>query len=220
MEFISLVLANVSPSKLRVVEGSGLSENFLLSKALSYVRGSSNSIIALSNSLLDLNLKLPSEPNVLIRYLPNTQGALATIGLLLDAIPENFPVVVVPINSQISESIEDFILFMSAQSAAVGMAVIESSSDELSYVREVNGKVIEIHEKEVVGKLGITGHYYFANKQLIADCLHWALLNDIRKDGLLYIAPSMNYCITKGLNVIPLRVSQQGYKRHDYGSEA
>ena len=219
MEFTSLVLANVSTSKLRVVEGSDLSENLLLSKALDYVRGSSKSIIALSNTLLELNLKLPSEPNVLIKYLPNTQGALATIGLLLDAIPENLPVVVVPINSQISESLENFILFMSAHSAAVGMAVIESSSGDLSYVREVNGKVIEIHEKEVVGKLGITGHYYFANKQLIADCLHWALLNDIRKNGLLYIAPSMNYCITKGLNVIPLKVSQQGYKRYDYGSE-
>lgn len=219
MEFTSLILANISPSRLGVVEGNDLTKNPRFAKALSFASGSAQTIIALNSSLLEMNLNLPSDSNVLVKYLPETQGALATVGLLLDEIPEDAPVVIVPINSQISEHIEDLVSFMTSRSAAVGITVIESSSAELSYVREVNGKVIEIHEKEVVGKLGITGHYYFSNKQLIVDCLHWALLNDIRKNGLLYIAPSLNYCITKGFNVIPLNVSHEGYKRNEYGRD-
>jgi hypothetical protein len=98
----------------------------------------------------------------------------------------------------------------------LGMAVINSTSKELSYVSEVGGVIVEIHEKEVVGSLACSGIYVFSSKEVLLKCIHWSLLNDVRKNGLLYIAPAINYCITKGLRVIPFPVRQDGYERHSY----
>lgn len=216
MTTTAIVLANLSPESLGLSKLDSIFTNKFIHHAIDFCGDCDNVVIALRHDL-DFSRdedQLPS--NCSVKLLPETQGALATVGLILDLIPESGNIVIVPTNASISEDMSDFVDFMEKNEAAVGMAVIKSSSEELSYVREVGGNIVEIHEKEVVGNLACAGIYFFSSKKLLLECIHWTLLNDVRKNGLLYIAPAMNYCLTKGLRVIPFPVNPAGYERHKY----
>jgi hypothetical protein len=216
MTTTAIVLANIPSSRLGISNHSSVFDNRFIRLALDYCSDSNNVVLALSKDLIQSEHEREKPKNCTVKFLPETQGALATVGLVLDLIPEVGNIVIVPTNASISETLYDFVDFMVKKHAAVGMAVINSTSKELSYVSEVGGVIVEIHEKEVVGSLACSGIYFFSSKEVLLKCIHWSLLNDVRKNGLLYIAPAINYCITKGLRVIPFPVRQDGYERHSY----
>ncbi|CAN2170777.1 hypothetical protein MCEMRE182_00044 [Candidatus Nanopelagicaceae bacterium] len=213
MTSTSIVLANTSNRQLGLSNGTSLFSNVRIRTALDFCGPAGKVLIALNHEADVTEFTAGKPSNCYLKFLPETEGALATLGLVLDLIPDVGNIVVVPTNASISEGVEEFIEFMTDARADVGMAVIESNSEELSYIREVDGKVLEIHEKEVVGNLACAGVYFFSSKQLLLECIHWTLLNDVRKNGLLYIAPAMNYCITKGMRVIPFPIKSEGYSR-------
>jgi hypothetical protein len=216
MTTTAVVLANITRNMLQLSKSSSLFENRHIQLAINFCGTAENIIIALNQENDQCEYESLRPHNCTIKFLPETEGALATIGLTLDLIPEIGNIVVVPTNAYISEKISDFVNFMKDKQADVGMAVIQSNSEELSYISEVGGIVVEIHEKEVVGSLACAGIYFFSSKKILLECIHWTLLNDVRKNGLLYIAPAMNYCITKGMRVIPFPVRLDGYERYKY----
>lgn len=216
MTTTAVILANVPPNYLGISNSASLIDSRFIRSAMKFCGGSENVVIALNKESNESNEVIHKLPSCIVKYLPETQGALASVGLILDLLPESGNIAIVPTNATISENMTDFVEFMTNANADVGMAVIQSRSPELSYVSEVDGVVVEIHEKEVVGNLACAGIYYFSSKQVLIDCIHWTLINDVRKNGLFYIAPSMNYCITKGLRVIPFPINPEGYERHEY----
>ncbi len=213
MTSTSIVLANTSNMHLGLSDGKSLFSNVRIKAALDFCGSIGNVVIALNHEARIAEFAYGKPSNCHLKFLPGTEGALATLGMVMDLIPDTGNIIVVPTNASISEGVEEFIEFMTEARADVGMAVIESNSEELSYIREVDGKVLEIHEKEVVGNLACAGVYFFSSKQLLLECIHWTLLNDVRKNGLLYIAPAMNYCITRGMRVIPFPIKPEGYSR-------
>ena len=178
---------------------------------LSYCQDAKGTVLGLNKSFNDDAPGQREFNGISVKFLPHTKGALATVGLLLDLIPEDTPIFVVPTNSFIKESLQEFRDAMEITNADVGLALVKSVEPELSYVRMINDKIVEIHEKEVVSDLAISGHFYFKNKSIIRDCLNWALLNNINKNGLFYIAPSLNFCVTKGMKVTSFHVDSANY---------
>lgn len=209
--FSAVVLANTNSEILGVKNRDGILANESISRAVVYSSAATRIIIGVNFSLNDNVTSTQVLDEVLIKYLPSTRGALASLGLLLDLVPEDLPVLIVPINSWIEESLEDFVGSMISDNADVGLVVVKSNSPDLSYVRYVGEKIVEIHEKEVVSEYAISGHFFFRNKKVILDCLDWAMLNNINKDGLLYIAPSLNFSITKGMKVSSFRADHEKY---------
>lgn len=216
MTTTAVILANISPKRLGFSKSVSLFESRFIRLAMDFCGNSTNIIIALNKSSDDSGYVSEVPPNCTMKYLPETQGALATVGLVLDLIPETGSIVLVPTNASIAEGVSDFVDFMKNNQADVGMAVIRSNSEELSYISEVGGIVVEIHEKEVVGSLACAGIYFFSSKNILLECIRWTLLNDVRKNGLFFIAPAMNYCITKGMRVVPFPVDPRGYVRCEY----
>jgi NDP-sugar pyrophosphorylase family protein len=216
MKSTAVVLANIPLGKLGLTEDASLLDNKYIKIALNFCGSATKVVFAMNKDDAQVGYESQLPANYSIKFLPETEGALATIGLTLDLLPEDGNIVIVPTNASISENLNDFVNFMTENEADVGMAVIQSNSQELSYVREVEGFVVEIHEKEVVGNLACAGIYFFSSKKLLLECIHWTLINDVRKNGLLYIAPSMNYCITRGMRVIPFQVDPKGYNRYKY----
>ena len=210
-DFFVLIPANVIGSSIDMNNISEVYENGELPRILTYCEDAKGIVLGLNKSL---NGGMPGHEEfngISVKFLPRTKGALATIGLLLDLIPEDKPIFVVPTNSFISESLQLFYHAMELANADAGVALVKSIEPELSYVRMINDKIVEIHEKEVVSDLAISGHFYFKNKSIIQDCLNWAMLNNINKDGLFYIAPSLNFCITKGMRVASFHVDSSNY---------
>jgi len=210
-EYTVLILANVKPTDIGLMNHSDLINNPNISRSIEYSKNATKVVIGLNYSLNKNKCEVKDMNGLTIKFLPSTKGALASIGLLLDQVPEGRPVVIVPTNSWIEEPLQDFLNKMVADQADVGIAVVKSNSTDLSYVRYVGNKIVEIHEKEVVGNLALSGHYFFRDKKVILDCLDWAMLNKINKDGLLYIAPSLNYSITKRMRVSSFEVNHEKY---------
>ena len=212
----SVILANQHSSLIGIESVSDIATNLFLLKSIEYANDSAKVVLGLNQKFSrDAAISLELQ-GISTKYLPDTRGALATIGLLLDLIPEDKPIAIIPTNAWIIESLNTFISAMQAEDAEVGIAVIPSTSPELSYVRMVGEKIVEIHEKEVVGDFALSGHYYFSRKQLLIDCLDWALLNNINKDGLLYIAPSLNYCITQSIRISSFPSNPKFYQRQSH----
>ena len=211
LTFSAVILANTDAEELGIANSAELFANENISRALDYSRAATQIFIGVNYSLNHFAVGVDRFDEVLLKYLPSTRGALASLGLLLDLVPEDMPILVIPTNSWVQESLEDFVESMVIDEADVGLLVVKSNSLDLSYVRYVGEKIVEIHEKEVVSEFAISGHFYFRNKELILDCLDWAMINNINKDGLLYIAPSLNYCITKGMKVASFRADHEKY---------
>lgn len=206
-----LILANINPQEIGLRDHTEIETNEFISRAINYSKGAISVVVGLNNSLNNSKTEAMGMGDLKVKFLPNTKGALASLGLLLDQIPDDLPIVIVPTNAWIKEPLQVFLDEMISQDADAGMAVIKSNSPDLSYVRYVDSKIVEIHEKEVVGDFAITGHFFFRDKGVVLDCLDWTLLNNINKDGLLYIAPSLNYSITKGMKVCSFTADFENY---------
>ena len=211
-----LILANINPKEIGLRDHTEIKTNEFISRAIKYSKGASSVVVGINNSLNNSKTEAIDMGDLKVKFLPKTKGALASLGLLLDQIPDELPVVVVPTNAWIEESLHEFLDEMISQDADAGIAVIKSNSPDLSYVRYVDSKIVEIHEKEVVGDFAITGHFFFRNKRVVLDCINWALLNNINKNGLLYIAPSLNYSITKGMKVCSFTADFENYVHINY----
>jgi hypothetical protein len=210
-DFFVLIPANVVNSNTDLNKVSEIYNNEDFIRILAYCQDAKGVVLGLNKSLNGGAAGLEEFKGINVKFLPPTKGALATIGLLLDLIPEETPIIIVPTNSFIKESLRQFHVAMDFTDADVGVALVNSIEPELSYVRMINDKIVEIHEKEVVSDLAISGHFYFKNKSIIRDCLNWAMLNNINKDGLFYIAPSLNFCITKGMKVTSFHADSANY---------
>lgn len=210
-DFFILIPANVVDGNVNINNLFELYNDRDFTQVLAYCQDAKGTVLGLNKSL---NGGAPGQREfngINVKFLPQTKGALATIGLLLDLIPEETPFFVVPTNSFIKETLQEFRDAMEIRNADVGLALVKSIEPELSYVRMVNERIVEIHEKEVVSDLAISGHFYFKNKSIIRDCLNWAILNNINTNGLFYIAPSLNFCITKGMKVTSFHADSAYY---------
>jgi NDP-sugar pyrophosphorylase family protein len=210
-DFFVLIPANIVDGDVNINNISELSNDREFTRVLAYCQDAKGTVVGLNKSS---NGGAPGQREfngINVKFLPGTKGALATVGLLLDLVPEEMPIFVVPTNSFIKESLQEFYDAMELTNADVGLALVNSIEPELSYVRMINDKIVEIHEKEVVSDLAISGHFYFKNKSIIRDCLNWSMLNNINKDGSFYIAPSLNFCITKGMKVASFHVDSANY---------
>ena len=70
-----------------------------------------------------------------------------------------------------------------------------------SYIRVHDGKVIEVIEKNVVGDLATTGIFFFRTRDILLDSAKWAFVNNQTTNSSFYIAPCLNYAISKGLEI-------------------
>jgi hypothetical protein len=143
----------------------------------------------------------------------HTKGALCTLGMILELIPENFPVVVSSIHGYIRKGLTSFVESMKEANAEAGVITFKASDEKYSYLRIVDGKVLEISEKIIIGDDATAGIFYFKNKENIIKALEWSLLNNVQTQGLYFVAPSLNYFVTNALKIVPWSTLESDYIR-------
>jgi hypothetical protein len=114
----------------------------------------------------------------------------------------NNPVVLIPTNSHIEKGVFfAFIDQMIQSNCTAGTVCVQSNNPLYSYIRVFGGKVIEVVEKRVVGDLATTGIFFFRNKRILVESAKWAFVNNQTTNSKFYIAPCLNYAISKGLDI-------------------
>jgi hypothetical protein len=154
-----------------------------------------------------------------VRYIPSgTSGALATAAFGLSAINEGQPFIIVPSNAFILESgIKKFQENMLENKVAVGAIVFESKDPIFSYARlDKSGGIAEIIEKKVSGSCALAGVYYFANSNLFAGCIEWAMVNNVSTAGKFYISPALNYFLANSIPIALYEISSENYSRDSF----
>jgi len=131
-----------------------------------------------------------------------TRGALATALLTVDFMSEDLPIVLLPTNSHLeSGAFFTFVSQMIQSDNSAGTVCVRSNNPIYSYVRVFEGKVIEVVEKSVVGDLATTGIFFFKSKNILVESANWSFVNNQSTNKDFYIAPCLNYALSKGLSI-------------------
>jgi hypothetical protein len=173
-------------------------------------------LIGSENIFRRINLtKLQNNRQLITIQARDTQGALATLCLAAPKIKREEPILVVPINSFVSNDvIEEFITSMFDLGTDVGILTMLSSNPIFSYARSNSAdNIIEILEKKVIGSQALTGHFYFKDLNLLLSCATWALKNNLTTNGLFYISSSLNYIIASGQKISAYLIDESSYRR-------
>jgi NDP-sugar pyrophosphorylase family protein len=149
-----------------------------------------------------------------------SQGALATLGLLLDQFESGVPIIVQPFDALVLEDLQPAIEKFLEEQCSVGLVTLRSSSTEYSYLRCDGQKVLEIAEKSVISDVALTGITFFANKEVLKKCLRWSLLHNLSTNGKFYVAPSLNALIANGEKVSQREIASKNYFRFTTKHEA
>jgi len=152
-----------------------------------------------SSELVDFDF---SEHIVIVKPQGPTRGALATAMLTVDFMSASIPIVLIPTNSHLEKNV--FFAFLEQMIQAehsAGTMCVRSDNPRFSYIRVHGGKVIEVIEKKVVGNLATTGIFFFRTREILVESAKWAFVNNQTTNSSFYIAPCLNYAISKGLDI-------------------
>jgi len=185
-----------------------------LEKVVSNVMGLSPIFIATSPANIGVMVK--SGIDVPITYIPinhPTRGALGTIGLTLDRLESNCAVLIAPLDAYLDCSLERFAKDMIEMNADCGVISFKSQDARFSYIRTHENTVIEVTEKSVVSDTALSGFTFFGSKDLLVECIEWALMHNVQHQGQFYLAPALNFFIAKRKRFISWGISASDYHR-------
>jgi hypothetical protein len=189
----------------------------LLNLALETFGLSSSTVVAHTEEDLPNLKNIEGLQQVVISTKP--KGALATLALTLDKIPENTPLLVTPVDGIFFES-DNFVNVMHERKSDVGIVCFESENPNYSYLRIKNDQIIEIAEKKRISNLAASGAVYFRNSSLLKECINWSILNQIIFDNVLYLLPSLNYFIANSYIIEIFEIPESNYFRFSTPAEA
>lgn len=173
-------------------------------------------VLILSNLLGEENFQAFLTKVQIVKTPDLTTGALATAGFGLSHISSNEPFLIIPSNAEVGgDYIQKFVESMNAQQASVGAIVFDGTDPLYSYARMgKSGAIIEIVEKSVSGSCALAGVYYFSNKYHFANCLEWAMVNNIQNQGSFFISPALNYFLAKSIEISFFEIPKDEYLRY------
>lgn len=185
----------------------------IMSKATALTNFAKVTIVTNDHSLL--NLEIPNELISVLEIPSKTAGALATAAFGLQNIADESPFLLIPTNSSLElSSLSEFTISMTNNAAPVGAVVFEASDPLYSYARiDSTGQVVEIVEKEIAGSCALAGYYFFRNKDVFRKCVQWAMVNNVQKDGVFFISPSLNYFLANSQEIVLFEVPENHYSR-------
>jgi hypothetical protein len=180
--------------------------------------GSNLKNIVVKNRNENLNIK-NHKPLEFIELIKPTRGALISLSFALDKIPDNTPILIIPTNSWVNFDSQKFVNEMFNSENEIGIVCFKSNNSKFSFLRKKGEQVLEFKEKEIISDLATTGVFYFANKIAISNCIEWCLLNNINKNGIYYLAPSLNYFVCQDAKIGIREIDASKYHRIDNESD-
>jgi hypothetical protein len=136
-----------------------------------------------------------------------------TLAWTVNALEEDEPFVVAPIDGIVLTDIGKFAETMSEDAVQIGLVAFPSKNPNFSYLRLKGKEIIEFAEKEVIGPLATSGIFYFQNKKILLQCIEWSLMNNVNREGEYYLAPALNYAIGENMKIGLWEVAENDYFR-------
>lgn len=215
LKYVSVFLTAINqesiPSRNQKITETSLELNLL-----NHGSDLKNIVVKNMNEYLNINNHKPLE---FVELIKPTRGALISLSFALDKIPDNTPILILPTNSWVNFDSQKFVNEMSNSENEIGVVCFKSNNSKYSFLRKKGEQVLEFKEKEIISDLATTGVFYFANKIAISNCIEWCLLNNINKNGIYYLAPSLNYFVCQDAKIGINEIDSSKYHRIDNESD-
>lgn len=150
-----------------------------------------------------------------------TKGALISALIGLKGCDLSLPLFITPGDSLITpQKYIDFINHCEYSASDISLIVFNSNRSDYSYIRNVNGKLVEVCEKKVISSQATAGIFFFRTAQLFVECAEWAIMNNLRTEGSFFLAPALNYAVVIGLTPSLFKIQESDYYRFSTLTEA
>lgn len=140
-----------------------------------------------------------------------TGGALCTCLMAIQHINNDDPVIICNCDQMIDFDLKKVVSYFESTSTDCGLLCFENVHPRWSYVREVDGEVVEAAEKRPISSNAIAGFYYFAHGRDFVECAMSAISNGRQYDGKYYISETINEMILKGKKVRKYMIPKENY---------
>lgn len=174
---------------------------------------------------LDNTIQLLTDQQAhIIRLKQNTAGALCSILLAVEKFTASTPLVIANAD-QVFEpnSLKSFIEKVRKTAIDAACPIFNSVHPRWSYVRIIDGHIVEAAEKNPISRNAVAGLYYFSKGEQFASLAMQAILNGRHTDEKYYTSAVLNEYILAGLNVSPISIRTEDYhslftaqRVHDY----
>lgn len=140
----------------------------------------------------------PNVDGVLYPLDHETEGTVSTMFEIEHMIGREDPLMIVNCDQLIPDFEPDD--FMS-KSADCSVVTTKHNSPKHSYVKEDNGLITEVAEKEVISDQAVAGIYFYRKAKYFFDNAHKMVEKNIRVNNEFYTTPVFNEIIASGLTV-------------------
>ena len=141
---------------------------------------------------------LAPEGSVVVRLDGETRGALCSALMAISHINNEMPLIVANSDQIFEGVLPDLVKELRSGGADAGCLCFKSVHPRWSYVRIVDGKVVEAAEKKPISHDAIAGFYYFSSGKVFVEAAMRTILNDTAVDGRYFVAPVFNELILEG----------------------
>lgn len=158
----------------------------------------------------DKALKILSNGKI-VRLNGETGGALCTCLMAVQHINNDDPLIICNSDQMIDYDIEKVINYFQENQADCGLLCFQCIHPRWSYVREVDGEVVEAAEKHPISSKAIAGFYYFAHGRDFVECAKAAILNGRKFNEKYYISETINEMILRNKKVLQYTIPSENY---------
>jgi len=161
----------------------------------------------LDNTLM---LLAPNESQV-VRIEAETKGALCSALMAISYINSDDELIIANSDQLFSGILPDAVESLRNNDADAGCICFDSVHPRWSYVRIVDGLVIEAAEKKPISRNAIAGFYYFRTGHQFVESSMRTILNDASVDGRYFVSPVFNEMVLNGSKIAPVIIPNEAY---------
>ena len=142
----------------------------------------------------------------------NTQGAAESLLLAKPHITDlNAPMISLNCDQYLSWNPHNLISEMERNPETSYIVTYKETSTKCSYVREDQGKVVEVREKKVISNDATIGLYHWAHTQDFFNDAETMIRDGHKENNEYYVAPVYNYSIARGLDVRKFSIKNEEF---------
>lgn len=141
----------------------------------------------------------------------STCGALCTSLLATDYIDHPDPVMILNFDQYFLSNFSEMVSYLLTANGDGGCVVFDSAHPRWSFVRILDGEIVEAAEKHPITKSAIAGVYLFKNGADFVVAAKNALLKGASHNGVFYISAVINELILLNKKLLAIETPTQNY---------
>jgi dTDP-glucose pyrophosphorylase len=149
-----------------------------------------------------------------------TLGPAKTVMHATSFVNKENAVIVANSDQYVSQGLKEFVGKIRNSKNSGLILTMAANGNKWSYVKRDNRnvKILEVREKVEISREATVGIYGWSNSKLMIDGFNEMFSKNDLANGEFYVAPSYNYLIKKGIEVLPFFIGDHSEAVHGLGT--